>query len=477
MREVSVINKMKNEIDIRPTEDEKQEYLAYKTEQDFYNNLNSGIMSLKEMKIPEDGREIVLIAGAMVAFDKGIIYFLNELARRNKDKRYILLSEVTAEFRRKTDMCIEFEYICTPHLLAKEIVVPYFNVMVSKDMMKCVKGKKYLKEAVQNLEARHVNMGRGYATALIYYADLYLRELIGKVKPSLVVLWNEFYAFHSVFKHICLSQKIPVRYMEFGCIPGTVVLEADGQQGESYPARYPRKFNRLTIANEEIEQAKQVVDYIKKEQLNRNIQPSWGKTKELFFKQKAGRPIVTYMGQNDYESGMYPYTRTAKRYHSPIFESTLKGLEYLKNLAIKNDWNLVYKPHPIVDVMGSEKTTLRQLDCPVVSDVNIHELIDCSDVVITILSQVAYVSLFRQKPVVLLGYMQLHSSGAVYEAYRRDCVEKSIKRAICNGYTEEQQKNFYEHIARELKYYLYDDMAERELRYGQIIEEKFFLHL
>ena len=461
---------MRKEIYIRPTEAEKQEYLAYKSEKDFFANLESGIENLENWQISEDSRKTILIAGAMVVFDKGTIRFINELAKRDSKNRYVLLSEVTAEFRRKTDMCIEFEHICTPHLLAKEIIVPYFDVTLTDTMIEYVEKREYLKEAIQNLEARHINMGRNYALALMYYADIYLSKLIQKTKPCLVILWNEFYAFHSVLKAICEKYGISIQYIEFGCIPGTIALEEGGQQGESYPARHPFRFNRLSICEEEIEYAKQVAIFIKKEQLNRNIQPIWGNAKESLLKRKTNGPVITYMGQNDYESGMYPYTEKAKKYHSPIFESTLKGLEYLSMLSIKNGWNLIYKPHPIVKIMESEQKELEHIECLKVSDINIHELIDFSDVVVTILSQAAYVALFGEKPVVLLGYMQLHRSGAVYEALKIGDVEKKIKKAICNNYTSKQRKHFYEHIARTLKYYLYDDMNERQIRYGKKLE-------
>lgn len=467
MREVSIINEMRKDIDIRPTEEEKQEYLAYKSEKDFLDNLESGMENLDRWENVEDNRQTILIAGAMVAFDKGTINFMNELAKKDSNRRYILLSEVTAELRRKTDMYIEFEYICTPHLLAKEILVPYFNVTVSDVMIDYVEKRDYLKEAIQNLEARHMNIGNGYAMALMYYADIYLCKLLKKVKPDMVIMWNEFYAFHGVLKAICEKLRITIQYMEFGCIPGTIALEEGGQQGESYPARHPYRFNHLAITKEEVEQAKQVAMFIKKEQLNRNIQPLWGNVKNVFLKRVTDGPIVTYMGQNDYESGMYPYTKNAKKYHSPVFRSTLKGLEYLSVLSIKNGWRLVYKPHPIVEIMGSEKTLLEQIECQIASDVNIHELIDDSDVIITILSQAAYVALFREKPVVLLGYMQLHHSGAAYEALKLGNVESKIKKALSSGYTAKQRECFYKHIARTLKYYLYDDMNEREMRYGR----------
>lgn len=457
------------ESEIYITEAEQQEYLAYKSEINFFDNLQEGINALDSLSLSKDERNITLIAGAMVAFDKGTIHFINEFVKKDMDSRYILLSEVTAEFRRKTSMCIKFEYICTPHLLAKEIVVPYLDITITKQIREYVEQKQYLKDAMQNLEARHINMGSGYAKALVYYADLYLRKLLDTIKPQKVIMWNEFYAFHCILKSICEMQGIEIQYIEFGCIPGTIALEKYGQQGESFPARHPLRFKSLSITKADINLAKQVIDYVATEQLNRNVQPPWRNIKHSVIKYKMQGPVVTYMGQNDYESGMYPYNGKAKKFHSPVFESTLKALEFLSILAIKNEWNLIYKPHPIVESLEVEKEDRKQIKCSLALNVNIHELIDYSDVIVTILSQAAYVSLFRDTPVVLLGYMQLSRSGCVYDAYTKGKIESQIVKAIKKGYTQKQKRYFYEHVARQIKYCLYDDLTHSEFNFGKVL--------
>lgn len=466
MREVSGRSRMKQIMEIYPNEQEKQEYLAYKSEKDFFSNLETGISKLNEWQMKHESENVILIAGPMVAFDKGTINFLNQMVKSDLKNQYILLSEVTAEFRRKTQMCVEFEHICTPHLLAKEIIVPFFNVTVSEEMERYVNNHLYLNEAINNLETRHINLGIGYAKALMYFADIYIRVLLDKIVPKKVILWNKFYAFHSIFDRIAKEKKIDVCYMEFGCVPGTIVIENGGQQGESYPARHPWKFNHLFVGQKDILNARGVIAYINKKQLNRNIQPFWGKGSELNLKRNDG-PIVTYMGQNDYESGMFPYTRNSRKYHSPIFKSTLEGLEFLSVLAIKNGWNLIYKPHPIIEELESEKDKLVDIDCKHLTEINIHEIIDYSNVVVTILSQSAYVALFRDKPVVLMGYTQLFNSGCSYEAFKKRDIEKQISDAIGYGYTYKQKKCFEKHVARLLKYYLYDDLTHDEFRFGK----------
>ncbi|WP_335783115.1 hypothetical protein, partial [Campylobacter jejuni] len=97
--------------------------------------------------------------------------------------------------------------------------------------------------------------------------------------------------------------------------------------------------------------------------------------------------------------------------------------------------------------------------------------IDLADVVVTILSQSSYEALMRNKPVVMLGYTHLKHKNCTYEAFAKDDVEQILDKAIKDGFTEEMRKNFHSHIARLLKYYLYDDYVARKFKYGKKIED------
>ena len=104
---------------------------------------------------------------------------------------------------------------------------------------------------------------------------------------------------------------------------------------------------------------------------------------------------------------------------------------------------------------------------------DINDLIDISDVVVTIRSTTNYVALIRKCPVLMLGYTQTHGQGCTYEAFEKNVIEPQLKQAIDKGFTAEQREAFIEHVARLLKYYLYDDTLPRELRYGLSMPEKF----
>lgn len=173
-----------------------------------------------------------------------------------------------------------------------------------------------------------------------------------------------------------------------------------------------------------------------------------------------------------------PYTDNSSKYHSPIFKSSVESAICLGEIAKEKRWNIIYKPHPMAHFTEEEKNRIPE-NVIIIERADINEIIDCSDVVITILSATAYDSLLRYTPTVMLGYNQLKSKGCTYDAFKKDEIVIQIEKAIKEGFTKEQQGIFLIHIAQLLKYYLNDDMKDREIRYGrpipQTIEEVYEL--
>ncbi len=446
------------------TEEEKKEYLAYHSYNDVLENFHQRL-SEYEINLLEKNRNSVLIAGGMIGFDKGISSFLNQWY--GLDKRLFLLSEVTAENRRYTKERIVMPYICTPHLFAKEIVITGMEIpLVNKLKHKCDE-VTYLRHARENYEARYRGqLGKGYAYNYVWNAYEYLKEVISILQPSQVIMWNEFYAFHTILKGICVDKKIQLAYMEFGCIPGTFCIESRGQQGESIPAINPRHFEEKSISAHEIERTKEVLNYLKQSKANRNIQPnSLFDTSTLKYYDENRKTIVFY-GHNEFESGIFPYTYKSKKYHSPIFRSSNDAVKFLADFAYKNNLNIIYKMHPIMVSLGfADDLEIQGVD--IVNDVDINELIDFADVNVTILSQVAYISSIREKATLMLGYTQISGKGCVYEAYSKYKVKKTLLKALNSGPTLIQKNKFIQHCTRLLKYYLYDDMTHEEIKFGK----------
>ena len=450
-------------------EAEKKEYLEYHSYRDVLSNLHQR-PSISDKDIKRCGKKLTLVAGGMIGFDKGISNFLNKL---NKDgNAMFLLSEVTAENRRYTKSRIVFPNICTPHLFAKEMVIKGMDIPIDDEIVKKVESFDYLYQAAINFESRYMgSLGKGYAYSFVWNAYEYLCDVITKLDPKKVVMWNEFYAFHTILNGICKEKNIPILYMEFGCLPGTFCIEKYGQQGESLPARASFLYNLLPISKHEIINTQMVLDHLLCTGLNRNIQPSGEVILSKLKYYVPGRKTIVFYGQNEYESGMFPYTKKSKHSHSPIFENSDQAVLYLSEIAERNEWNIIFKPHPTMVNLGFYDGWERE-GVDLVNEVDINKLIDFADVNITILSQTAYISAIRKKPTVLLGYMQLRGKGCVYEVYKKFQIEATISEAISNGVTKSQEKHFIRHCAQLLKYYLYDDLTHEDIPWGMRVNKK-----
>lgn len=341
----------------------------------------------------------------------------------------------------------------------------YCKVVSSKDKEPEGGLDQYIKDTALQIAYIHNEKDANKYLIQAIIIKNYFDTLISSTCPARILMYNSVSPSSIILDNICKKCNLPIIFTHPGIIPGTLSFDVNGEMGESIPAVQWEKFSRLAVTAAELEYAKLVWDYLYKSKLNRKIQPQNEFTSALQSYIKPNRPIIFYAGQNDVFSHMVPYTERTKKYHSPNFTSSLEAALFLADLCEKNDWNLIYKPHP----MYTQPEQIKQLPSNVIfleyGDIN--ALIDMSNVVVTILSSTNYNALVRYKPVVMLGYNQTRGKGCTYEAFKKDRIEDTIKTALSNGFTQEQQDAFLLHMAQCLKYYLYDDLQERPIRYGR----------
>lgn len=413
----------------------------------------------------------IIFFGDFVSYDRGICNFINEMDDNIKSMGLFLFSEADLISEKYISDKIKIDFREVPALLKKNIIfkedISYSSI---RKIIEYVNQHEYLKIASINLRKRHRELGENYEFIICYYTDYCVKKIIEHWKPYCIILWNKFYAVHSIIDYLCKINKVPVKYMEFGVLPGTFVIENRGQMGESYPAVFTTEFNQLPLKAEEVNSAKKILEFMNSTGINRNIQENSEELLNLEKKLINKRPTILFAGQNDYESGLQPYNEISEKFHSPIFRSTDEAVIYLAKIAKENDWNIIFKPHPIMTKYIEGESNYPE-NVVLINRGDINKLIDRCDVCITILSQVGYISTIRKKPTLMLGYTQLKGKGITYEAFSKKEVVEQLKIALTHGFTKSQQILFEEHVARLLKYYLYDDMRERSLRYGKSIKD------
>ena len=436
----------------------------------FHQEFEKFICEIEHLNIPNLRRNI-LFSGYLSSYRKGGNSFFEKVLEELPGVDLVAMSQSGKELTRRERTQIAFDTLLTvPRVPFLGGYDKNLKIHLSKEMQETIEKRTYMQEAIENIKRYHDDMGEGYAEALVYYTHLYTKAYVESCRPLCVIVHNKLYPMHDVIIKTCEEQGVKALYFEFGALPGTFALEDQGQMGASYVSTNYEEFRNLPVSENELDYAETVCQFLKESGLNRNQQVTHDNT-EFWNRLIKDRPIILYAGQNDYDSGICPYTEYSRKYHSPIFENSDQAAVYLAELAAKYNWNLIYKPHPLPVKHGRCLGENLPSNVIWISDIDINEIIDKADVVVTILSQVGDVALIREKAVVMLGYTQLRGKGCAYEAYAKNEIEKTLVEAVEKGYTEEQKKAFVRHVAQVNKYYLYDDLNPRKVRFGRSVAE------
>jgi len=424
-----------------------RDFLFQKSFQEIEEEAEKFCGFLKKQALMYRSKSIVF--SDFLAFDKGVCKYINDWSKNGLDA--VLLSEAywVSDLYAKEMMQIP---VCKlPAILAHNQYLKG-KCAVNQVITEYVQGKDYLEEARQNLRMGYPKMAVDYEYLICFWADKIVKTVLDCWQPKEVILWNAFYAFHKIVRSICEEKKIPIRYMEFGNIPGMIQVETLGQMGESYPARFPEEVLNIKVSKEELQETSFLIQELYQKKANRNAQPQNNLLEDVKKQLVPNRPIVFYVGQNDNAAGLQPYTENSREYHSPIFKSSDEAAVYLAELCKKNEWNFIYKPHPMMmEAFGKSRIPDNAI---VVDNVDINGLIDIATVVVTILSTVSYNALIRNKPVLMLGYTQLKGKGCTYEAFEEMQIESRLQQALKDGRPEKQKQAFVKHVIQLKKAYL-----------------------
>lgn len=317
---------------------------------------------------------------------------------------------------------------------------------------------KYASEALR-LSRPSVNVDLGQRTMNLYKA--YIQQELEEFDPKLVFIWHQFTSYHYIIENWCKQREIPIIYGENGVLPLSWCFEFGGQMGESWIAARPAQFASQPIDDDDRALAVRYIDYAIEHRLNRK---GAGKSlEEVGLAERLAaneKPVLLYAGINDEKTGVRPFSILRTQKHSPAYKSTEEGLAAVVAAAEANDWLVLYKQHPSrvgKDPVPPDTDHLLTVD----GEVDLLELMARCDVVLTLVSQTAYMALLHDKPCVLMGRMQLSGSGLVHDAVEREQLEDKIKQALDTGFTARDNDALRDHVARLLKYYVVHNEFEK----------------
>ena len=328
-----------------------------------------------------------------------------------------------------------------------------------------------LRDAVAT-DAAYYGIDDDTAARRVLGPAIFIRDVLRRENAVLCILWHAFNGVSMAVAELCQWVSIPSVYAHLGHLPGTIAFDAGGQMAESWVSTESERFRSLAVSDAELESATAYLKAVRIEKADRKPQTAEGSIAEQVAEcRKDYKKIIFYAGQNDYRSGFAPKSLANAELHSPFFSSTRDAALHLAGLAEKNNWLVLFKPHPNYEQDFRNDENEFGDHVKVVAGANIFECILLSDVTVTIVSDVSYLALIHGRPVVLLGNTPLGGKGCAYEISGRSDVEAKVDRAIQEGLSSAQEKNWELHAAQLLKYYLFAFDESTEGRIGRGVDE------
>ena len=413
--------------------------------------------------LPETGeRNAIIFTGIITTPKKPTLYpFLTRLKEAAPDLRIVTLDE--GRFRAPKELPVERVHF--PYSLNRGEYFANRWMEPGKHDADLVARYPMIEELTDHLMDRQMDIGRsGIRRLICAYAEAYERA-IERVQPKAVIMWCEFTKMHPLFAKIAQEHGAKVLFWEYGSIPGTFAIEDQGQMGESRIATEWESFLAKDVTEEEKAKAGEILDFLRGSGLNRNVQTEVEALGDLEAGIDPKKPLIVFAGQNDFDSGIMPWDEHAKTFHSPCFPDSLTTARYLFDMCKEEGWEFAYKPHPF------QMRRTPWDDLPVIRRCNFNAMMDRADVVVTGVSQSSYVACIRKRPCVTVGFNQLKHKGCTYEVTDKAQLRDTLKEALEKGNTPQQQEAFRTHVAQLLKYALFDDLGNRDIRYGRSVEE------
>jgi hypothetical protein len=303
----------------------------------------------------------------------------------------------------------------------------------------------------------------------LYY---YVKEMLEIINPHHVLIWGSWTRFSLILEELSKRNNIPYGFMEYGWVPGTIQFDKGGMAGRSeYAIRMPHINNS---SNSEREKFYRIKEHILINKTDTGI--FYNLDSDTYHVQKLNQhnKTIFFIGMGDDGIQIAPNSDFWNSYISELFNSTKEAVYYVYDICCKNGWNMILKPHPSEDDYSNYTELEVKDNFALIRGRNVDELIEISDVVISIASAVDYKVLLYEKPLVHVGHSSMQKVGCDYYASYVDELEDVIKAALDNGMTDEQKTNYVDFVMWLLKTHLWDDLSEREQRYGLTNSVDFF---
>jgi tetratricopeptide (TPR) repeat protein len=263
----------------------------------------------------------------------------------------------------------------------------------------------------------------------------FVRALLQNLQPGLVLAWDSTSPMAQILHSACVEMGFPSQYLDRGLLPETLMVESRGTMGLS-DVRAHWLAHRLPCSAYNLETFERIRAYYLARKPLEHEQPPYGAggaelRRSLGLQNKRA---VVFFGHHDLESPS-PAANTHRSYHSPGFASTDDFLMSLSaEVQRRPQTTLLFNPHPLDtdSHVTAEKAGIR-----IVRNVNLHALIEASDVVAAQFTTSQFEAVLYDKPILLAACSPWWGRNATYEVPCKNDLGSALDAALkLEGWSE-----------------------------------------
>ncbi len=282
-------------------------------------------------------------------------------------------------------------------------------------------------------------------------------------KNDIFILWGKSYSSRILLIHYLKKNNVPYYISEYGEVPGTISCSPNGIFGEIFSQSTWNEFCEKKITKNDIDYTKNILDNIIKNQIStRNSDSNMFFLMKYFYdnsvkKDRKNRKKIVYVnGSELFSSGLY---HNRWNINNGSINPNKMMLKQVISHFNNNEYLIIYKEHPMA-FKQSKNALLNKSDFPTVNfikNMNIHDILEISDIIVTFPSKVVILSLLYKKATFVLGDFTIPTSIPSINYFTGNKFENIFK--MYTSKKEIDNDKFIEILARLIKYSLiiYDD--------------------
>lgn len=303
----------------------------------------------------------------------------------------------------------------------------------------------------------------------------YIKKILDSLaysKNDIYIIWGKSYSSRLLLINYLDKHKVPYFISEYGEIPGTISCSPNGIFGEIFSENSWKELYEKEVKESDLNRTEQLLNQVKEGQIStRNYDSNMYFLMKYFYEnsvQKENKQKIIYVnGSELFSSGLYwnrwNIGNQGKHPNKMLLEKVVSYFD-------KDDYMIIYKEHPMT-MSQSKNGLLLQSDFPTVNfieSMDIHDILDMADIVVTFPSKVAMTSIEYHKKTFVLGDFTIpHSIPSINYFTSRNFEDI---QEVFTTHEETNPKEYIEFVTRMLKYSLiiydknlfYDFSVEKE---------------